>query len=397
MRSLTPVAAALLLVAAALPVSIAATNMALALLTAALLWRGNKNGRVPGIWRRTPAVWGILLYCLAGAAASAFGVDPAGSLHDNAKDLHKLWALLVFIAAFDEEPPAGVWAALAAGFAAAVAVGLGQAVRAALTREHGFPLARPHAFVHPVAYGEQLTIGLIGGLCAFLRPGEAFRKPADRRLGAALTALTAAVLVLNQTRSSIFALAAGCAAIGAVDPSTRRRGARLVAALFAIALAWELLPTGGRGLVGLVLDSDPRNAQNARYALWSVAWRMFRDHPWTGAGPGHYRTLFTTYFQGTLDNESVWGSAHNLYLHQLAERGLIGAAGLAAALGTLLAGAWNSARRDGAGRGLWALSAFAAFLVMNLTEAAFQNEQVTTLVLLVWAWGTAPSRRREIL
>ena len=143
-----------------------------------------------------------------------------------------------------------------------------------------------------------------------------------------------------------------------------------------------------------MVDFNPRDSQNARYVLWSVAWRIFRDHPLTGAGPANYSTLFTTYFQGALDNERVWGSAHSLYLHQLAERGLIGAAGLAAALGTLAAGAWRAARRDGGARSLWAVSALAAYLVMNLTEVAFQNELLTTLMLFIWAWGTTPLRER---
>ncbi len=397
MRSLTPVSAALLLVAAVLPVSIAATNVALALLTAALIARAGRGGasRTFSTWRREPAVLGLILYCFAGLVATGFGLDPARSLHDNAKDFHKLWALLLFLAACAEEPAAEAWTALAAGFGAIVLVGIGQTALAWLHHEPGFPLPRPHAFVHPVAYGEQLTLCLLGGVCAFLRPGEPLRHPSARRLGGALMALTVALLVFNQTRSSVFALAAGGAAICALDPAARRRGAWMGLILFAIAAAWEILPTGDRrSLFGLLTDFNPRNSQNARYVLWSVAWRMFRDHPLTGVGPAHYGTLFTTYFQGTLDNESGWSSAHNLFLHQLAERGLIGAAGLAAALGTLLAGAWRAARREAGARALWAVSAFAAFLVMNLTEAAFQNEQVTTLMLFLWAWGTTSLENR---
>lgn len=397
MRSLTPVAAAVLLVAAVLPVSIAATNAALALLTLALFARWTTGGAAPVVnaWKKTPAVWAILFYCLTGLAATCFGTGPAQSLHDNAKDFHKLWVLLLLTAAFSEETVPDVWAALAAGFTVILAVGAGQAAVAIMERQPGFPLPRPHAFVHPVAYGEQLTFCLLGGLCAFVRPNEVFRRPAARRLAGALMAATVALLVFNQTRSSIFAAAAGFAAVCALDPASRRVGAWIAAVLLAIATAWEFLPTGDRrSLFRLVVDFNPRDSQNARYVLWSSAWRMFRDHVWTGVGPSHYRTLFTTYFQGSLDNENVWGSAHNLYLHQLAERGILGAAALSAALGTLLTGAWRAARLETGSRALWALAAVAAFLVMNLTEVAFQNEQVTTLVLFIWAWGTTPLRAR---
>lgn len=395
MRSLTPLAAALVFVAAVLPVSIAATNIALAFLTAVLLTRSGNGGATRAIetWRRTPAVWGILFYCLTGLAATWFGTDPVRSLHDNAKDFHKLWVLLILISAFTEQSPRAVWTALACGFATAAAVGVGQIAVSALRHQPGFPFPRPHAFVHPVVYGEQLALCLLGGFCALLRPAEILTKAPARRLGAALMALTTAILVFNQTRSSVFALAGGCAVIFSLEPASRRRVLWMGATLFCVAAAWEFLPAGDRrSLFRLLTDFNPRDSQNARYVLWSVALSMFRDHPLTGVGPAHYATLFTQYFQGALDNEGVWSSAHNLYLHQLAERGLIGAAGLAAALTTLAAGAWRAARFGAGARSLWAVSAFAAFLVINLTEVAFQNEQVTTLVLFLWAWGTTPLR-----
>lgn len=397
MRSLTPLAVVLLLVAASLPVSIAATNIALALLTAVLLTRSGNGGTARALetWRRTPAVWGILLYCLTGLAATIFGIDPARSLHDNAKDFHKLWVLLILISAFSEESPRAVWTALACGFATIAAIGLGQTAISALRHQPGFPFPRPHAFVHPVVYGEQLALCLLGGLCALLRPAEILSKVPARRLGAALMALTTAILVFNQTRSTVFALAGGCAVIFSLEPTSRKRVVWMGVTLLCVAATWEFLPTGDRrSLFRLLVDFNPRDSQNARYVLWSVALGMFRDHPLTGVGPGHYGTLFTQYFQGALDNESVWSSAHNLFFHQLAERGLIGAAGLIAALGTLAFGAWRGARLGTGARSLWAASALAAFLVMNLTEVAFQNEQVTTLVLFLWAWGTTPLRAR---
>lgn len=392
-------AAALLLLAASLPVSIAATNISLGILTAALLARRSSREKAFRIWHGTPAVWGMLLYCLAGFTASCFGVDPAHSLRDNSKDLHKLWTLLALTYAFSEEEEPHVWTALAAGFAIVVAAGLGQTVAALLNRDPGFPIPRPHAFVHPVVYGEQLTLFLLGGACVFIHPVETLKRPAARPLAAGLLALTASVLVFNQTRSSIFALAAGGSAIYLLEPKSRRLAKWLALLLAAIVVIWEALPRGDRrSLLRLFVDFNPRDSNNARYVLWSVGWRMFREHPLTGVGPGHYGTLFTSYFDGALDNQRGWSSAHNLYLHQLAERGLVGAAGLAAALGTLLAGAWNSARRAIDARSLWAASAFSAFLVMNLTENAFQNEQVTTLILFAWAWGTTPRRaRNEIL
>ena len=68
-------------------------------------------------------------------------------------------------------------------------------------------------------------------------------------------------------------------------------------------------------------------------------------------------------------------------------------AALLALFWSFLARAWRHARRDSNALSLWALAATAAFLVMNLTESAFQNEQIATLFLFIWALGeTAPAR-----
>ena len=93
----------------------------------------------------------------------------------------------------------------------------------------------------------------------------------------------------------------------------------------------------------------------------------------------------------------AWGNAHNVYLHQLAERGFLGLILLLAALWLMLLGAWRAeqARRDA--WTLWAAAATAAFLVMNLTEVAWQTEQVFTLFIFVWLLGAGPRPAREIL
>ena len=111
-----------------------------------------------------------------------------------------------------------------------------------------------------------------------------------------------------------------------------------------------------------------------------------------GVGPGGYHHNFPVYHPGPLDGESGWGSAHNLYLHQLAERGALGALALLALCATLFTRAARAARSDTDTRSLWAAGAVATLLAMSLTETTFHNEQFATLILLVWAWGTMPLR-----
>jgi len=128
-----------------------------------------------------------------------------------------------------------------------------------------------------------------------------------------------------------------------------------------------------------------------------VAWHIAQDHPATGVGLGRYRETFERYHPERLDGEGTWGNAHNVYLHQLAERGLPGLLTLLVVLGTLLAGAWRAERARSDAWSLWAATTTAAFLVMNFTEVAWQTEQVATFLLFVWLLGTSVRPTREIL
>ncbi len=344
--------AAAALLALALPVSIAATNIALGLLTAAALLSRPDPSRL-----KRPAFYALLAYVAAAALSAAACPAPAESLRAVLKDAHKLWALGLFLLAV--RPSRRVALSLGAGFAFVAGVGVWQKVAGGLPRAH--------AFVHPVTFGEIMAFAVLGALCFAGRED-------GRRRGAALAlaALCACALALSGTRAAAVGVAAGLLAAGLLD---RRLWRWLV--LFAAAGAGAFL-LRRHGSVPLL---------ESRGALWDVAWRMFKDHPWLGAGPGRYRALFPQYHTGVLEGEFDWGSAHDLYLHQAAERGGLGLAALAAFLGALLGGAWRRARRAPNAWTLWAFSAVAAFLVMNLTEVALQVEQAAALFLFIWTLG----------
>ena len=382
----TPVAAALALCALALPVSIAGSNIALALLALALLCRARRDGgRILRTWRSEPALAALALYAAAGLLAAALSAAPAASLRDAVKDLHRLWALGLFAAALALEPETPLRPALGLSFGAMALYGIVQ------TASHGSPehaMFRAHGFVHPVVYGEMMALAVLGGACVLLRPTA----KAPRRAAAAFTALASAALLLSQTRMALIAALAGFALVALLEPRARRWALPVLLLVAAASAAWEFMPVGGRTLSSAFGSYDPNNPQQARWILWDVAVRIFRDHPATGAGPGGYHRLFTTYHTGALDGETDWGSAHNLYLHQLAERGIAGALALLVLCVVLLSRAVKAARRDADTRALWSAGAVAAFLAMSMTETSFQNEQFAALLLLVWAWGTTSLR-----
>jgi O-antigen ligase len=368
---------------ASLPLSLAATNLSLGLVTALTL-AGFADRTVAPLLRarlssfiREPVTLAVAAYCCAGLLSSLLGEAPRLSLAAWPKDLHKLWVLFALAAAMGRAGRERFILGAAAGAAIAAAVGLCQSLM--LTRG-GDAMARAQAFVHPVVFGEILGLLMLGGV--FMRS----ETPASRSLPAATawTTLLAAALVLNQTRMVIVALAAGLLAAAAARPAWRRPALGLLAAGAAVVLAWEWMPTGGRNIRTL-LEAGPDSPHRARLALWRSAWEMFRERQWTGVGVGVFRTAYSRYAAVALDGELIWGSAHNLYLHQLAERGLAGFAALSALFGALAADAWRKAASTGSSTALWALSAVAAMAAMNITETAFQTEQVATAFLAIWS------------
>ena len=385
---LSPVAAALALCALALPVSIAGSNIALVLLALALLARARADGRrVAAAWRSEPALAALALYAAAGLAAAALSAAPAASLRDALKDFHRLWSLGLFAAALALEPEAPMLPALAVSFGGMALYGIAQTAFGG--RPEGM-LIRAHGFVHAVVYGEQMALAALGGACVLLRPSA----KTPRGAAAAFTELVFTALVLDQTRMALFAAFIGFALVALLEPRARRWALPALLAVAAVGVTWEFLPNGGRSLSALFTRYDPANPHQARFALWDVALRIFRDHPVFGAGSGGYRRLFSVYHPGLIDGEGNWGTAHNLYLHQLAERGAVGGIVLLVLCGTLFARAARAARVDPGARSLWAAGVVAAFLAMSLTETSFQNEQFSALFLLIWAWGTASLRPR---
>ena len=214
--SLSPVAAALALCALALPVSIAGSNIALALLALALLARARRDGaRILRTWRAEPALAALIVYGGVGLLAAALSAAPAASLRDAAKDFHRLWSLGLFAAALALEPEAPLRPALGLSFGVMALYGIAQTVFGG--RPEGL-MVRAHGFVHPVVYGEQLALAVLGGACVLLRPTP----KASRRIAAAFTALVFAALLLSQTRMALIGAFVGFALVALIEPRARR-------------------------------------------------------------------------------------------------------------------------------------------------------------------------------
>jgi O-antigen ligase len=94
--------------------------------------------------------------------------------------------------------------------------------------------------------------------------------------------------------------------------------------------------------IGLSLD-DP-DITTGRSHFWSVALKMFLDHPFIGVGWEAFGVAFTPY--DTNNGYFRVDQAHNEYLQVLAEGGILGFACLAAFIYLLFRKSWRTIRRS---------------------------------------------------
>jgi O-antigen ligase len=214
------------------------------------------------------------------------------------------------------------------------------------------------------------------------------RPAAARALGAAAATLGTVALALTFQRAAYVALLVALAVLGGLL-ARRRTGRAGLAALAAAALvvgglvALDVLVLGGR-LAGRVagLTRDPNRLQ-----LWATALRMAADHPFLGVGTGRYAFFFREY-AGPLAAGfgPFWGTAHSLYLHLLAEQGLVGLASFWILFGGVWLGAW---RRGAALTGPAAvalagvLAALAGWLAYGAVQFTFRVDALVYLAAIL--------------
>lgn len=81
------------------------------------------------------------------------------------------------------------------------------------------------------------------------------------------------------------------------------------------------------------MSLETERSLGMRFELWRVAWLAFTTHPFIGIGPGKFRTIIDIFYSLHTNYSYFWVrglSAHNPFLHYLAETGLIGTSTLIA-------------------------------------------------------------------
>ena len=370
-----------LLLAAALPWSVAPISIALVLCAALtlLLWQVGGGPR----WVRTPVDLPALAWIAALAIASVFALDPGGSWPRVMKGL---LLVLVPVAAYharDEKTARRAIAVLLISGGAAAIFALGRFVAAGPE----FPNRVRGAVGHPLTYGGQAL------LLATLATAIAIRCKGRWRVGALLAlAVLLPALAGTYTRSAWIGYVVAVAIIVAF---TRARWLTGVAG--GLAALVMVMPGAYRERAFSIFDpQSPWNRE--RVHMWEAGARMLRDHPWTGVGLQDLHPLYEIYKSpGAMEPA---GHLHSVYVQVAATMGLLGLLALAfLAVGLLRAAslAFRRARRSaatgawqwgpgapfGAAISLGVSAALVGFLVSGLMEWNLGDEELLDIVCVL--------------
>ena len=208
-----------------------------------------------------------------------------------------------------------------------------------------------------------------------------------RRGLVALALAEFAALLFTMTRGAWIALFAGLVAAAFVLRS--RVLVLATAAALAVLAAFTFLYANDQGRtisVTTMATSEPDRNVGTRLVLWDVAWDMFREHPLMGVGMGD----FSTEAQARLAGRSVRTTvdSHNVFLHVLATRGLLGFVPLVGYFGVLVLSLYRIMRRADQGSlarhyAAAALAVTAAVLAGSLTENNIDDSEVFMAFMFV--------------
>jgi len=365
-----------LLLAAALPWSIAPISVAVVLCGALTLlaWWAPGGAR----WQRTPIDLPALGWLSALVIASIFALDPARSFPRVTKGF---LLAIVPVAAYHARDPKRLRQAVAALLLSAVPATIYALAR--FVHDGGVFPARVKGLVgHALTYGGQATLLAAVAMGLLARGSRRWRVAA-----AAFLTLLLPALVGSYTRSAwIATLVAGAVILARV----RARLLPILAAAAVVALF--VLPSNYRERALSAFDTH--SVWNVeRLYMWDAGARMFRDHPVTGVGLEDLSDLYRRYRSPRATEEH--GHLHNIVVQVGATMGLVGLIALTGLLIGLFRTAghrWRAPLPRGdlaSALRLAALAALAGFLVAGLFEWNLGDEELLDFLCVLVGMGFA--------
>jgi len=361
-------------------------------------WTG-RGARVPAPGKEVAIT--LLAWCGWSLASLLWSVDVDYSAIQIKREIG--WSLLAIMAFYVAPASAAAWRKLLAVALAAFAAYSALAIGAALTTA-GWDPARWHSGVGPYATHVVLVAPLLLALLA--PPPMGFGSRARTvAIGIALLVLLLVSARLTDNRVVWIALALTYATASALaawrwHASLARTPLRWLSPLFALLI-----------VLGVVFadvareraqsDFPPQTSvaqtlvEDPRIALWDRTAELIRERPWTGFGFG--RGIVAERLKVPLGNPLLW-HAHNLFVGQVLQTGVIGLALFVALLAALCGRFVRYLRRGDdalAVIGIVGLALIAGFVAKNLTDDfLFRSnaKEFWALLALLVGFGTRLER-----
>ncbi len=393
---------ALLVLAAALPVSIALTNIVFFSLLGVWVFTG------PVAWRRWSLPWGktekiVLLFFGASFLAACFGLDPAHSFSRIVrKDLNVvvLFFTLAWVRSIDEAKEllkVFIVATVGTAFLGCLQWVSGirnTEIHNVITRDvppffQGWPgkvlnylgLTNGRAMgsrSHPLRYSESLLLGM-----AWLLPFYIFEEKKQALWAFVGLSLTTGALAASQSRGSW--LGAVCL-IGLVMVYSGRRFLSLRLLCLFIPFVFVMLSPHIQQRARTLGDRQ-FSSNRERLHMWTVARVLFKERPLFGVGPGNVQKATAPFWTPEEAVDGGWGHLHNTFVQLLIDRGLIGLCLFGLFMLQLLKPLFQQSLSAQPHRP-WQIGgvlAWAAFLSTGLTENVYGNMDVLMSFYFVMA------------
>ncbi|HBA61014.1 MAG TPA: hypothetical protein DCZ92_09385 [Elusimicrobia bacterium] len=263
----------------------------------------------------------------------------------------------------------------------------------------GLTMQRTNAFMNAIRYSEVMTIAFMFILSRLIIPGKMVFKGEHLFYGIAAVPVFIS-LIMSQARGSYLGLMVGIAAMLYFCTPSRKKMAAYAAIMITVASLMigtnpemrDRLTAVANAKQGDFSPNTPQAGINIRKALWKIGFTMIKAHPVLGVGPDNIKPVFKKFYEGIIGEQKAWGSLHNLYIHQAAERGLPGLAALLFLFWAMFDFARRRFREVRSAYTLWAVCVLPAFYAVNLTEISFQHVHTSFAVFLALAFSAASEK-----
>ena len=238
-------------------------------------------------------------------------------------------------------------------------------------------------------HNASVLVALIVGACL---AGALRGKLRWAALGAVLLALAAIFLTFD--RAAYGGLFAAAVVMLLALPGKDRARARRMRLAFGLGLALVLLAAASIPGVRDRFDSGFNLHGNAdRVFLWARAKEIIRDHPLHGVGFGNYPRICSSYYDRVDPSFPMRTWAHNSELSLLAETGPLGLLAGALVVAAALSALWRRSREEPHGLALGGLGALVALAAIAQVHDVFYDTKVMYALWLALGVALVTQRR----